>query len=255
MKQLKQKNLIGMLKAHPNISDSEVYAPLKQRHVGHHPKTEFKKGHIPLSPFKKGMTSWCKGKPLSEEHKKNLSKAWIYEKHVTPNFRMKISNKMKGRTFSPETRKKLSIAKMGKGHPAWNKGTKGVMKAWNKGLKGWTNKGSITKERRANLIMPVKDTYIEVKIQNFLQQLGIEYFTHKYMNINHAYQCDIFIPSKNMVIECDGNYWHNYPTGNDIDHIRTSELIQKGFKVLRLWEFEINNMDLSNFNNLLDKQK
>ncbi|GAG67123.1 unnamed protein product [marine sediment metagenome] len=41
----------------------------------------------------------------------------------------------------------------------------------------------------------------------------------------------------NLVIECDGDYWHKYPVGRDIDHIRTKELIQKGFKVLRLWEF------------------
>jgi very-short-patch-repair endonuclease len=29
--------------------------------------------------------------------------------------------------------------------------------------------------------------------------------------------------------------------------IRTKELIEKGFKVLRLWEFEINKMSLNDF--------
>ena len=109
---------------------------------------------------------------------------------------------------------------------------------------------------RRDQIFPIKDTKIEVKLQGYLNSLGITFLTHRFMKeVKHRYQCDIFVPSLNLVIECDGNYWHNYPTGNDIDHIRTSELIQKGFKVLRLWEFEINNMDLSNFNNLLDKQK
>jgi very-short-patch-repair endonuclease len=55
----------------------------------------------------------------------------------------------------------------------------------------------------------------------------------------------------NLVIECDGNYWHKYPTGTDIDHIRTDELIDKGFKVLRLWEFEIKDMDINRFKNRL----
>jgi very-short-patch-repair endonuclease len=106
----------------------------------------------------------------------------------------------------------------------------------------------LLKERRSKIIFPLKDTSIEIKIQNFLQQLGIEYYTHKYMpEINHAYQCDIFIPSMNMVIECDGNYWHKYPTGREIDNIRTKELLEKGFKVLRLWEHEINSMDVNNF--------
>jgi very-short-patch-repair endonuclease len=31
------------------------------------------------------------------------------------------------------------------------------------------------------------------------------------------------------------------------DHIRTKELLDKGFKVLRLWEFEIRKMDLEKF--------
>jgi len=103
------------------------------------------------------------------------------------------------------------------------------------------------KEKRKQQILPIKDTKIEVKTQNFLKQLGIEFFTHQYMKIEHGYQCDILIPSMNMVIECDGDYWHKYPTGKEIDHIRTKELLKKGFKVLRLWEFEIKNMDLNKF--------
>ena len=30
------------------------------------------------------------------------------------------------------------------------------------------------------------------------------------------------------MIECDGNYWHSYPTGTETDHIRTKELIENG---------------------------
>ena len=104
------------------------------------------------------------------------------------------------------------------------------------------------KNHRAKQILPIKDTRIEVKIQMFLKELGYEFFTHQYMKeIEHGYQCDILIPALNLVIECDGNYWHKYPIGRDIDHIRTKELIEKGFKVLRLWEYEINNMDINKF--------
>ena len=51
----------------------------------------------------------------------------------------------------------------------------------------------------------------------------------------------------NLVIECDGDYWHKYPVGTDIDHLRTKELIKKGFNVLRLWEREIKVMELNKF--------
>ncbi|MEK6882907.1 MAG: NUMOD3 domain-containing DNA-binding protein [Nanoarchaeota archaeon] len=112
----------------------------------------------------------------------------------------------------------------------------------------------IIKQKRALQITPVKDTSIEVKIQTFLKLLGIEFFTHQYIkDIEHGYQCDILIPSMNMVIECDGNYWHKYPVGNEIDNIRTQELLDKGFKVLRLWESEINKMNIKEFENKINE--
>ena len=93
-----------------------------------------------------------------------------------------------------------------------------------------------------------KDSSIEVKIQEFLKEMGTEFFTHKYMKeIEHGYQCDVLIPSMNLVIECDGDYWHKYPVGREIDHIRTKELLEKGFKVLRLWEREIRVMSINEF--------
>jgi hypothetical protein len=52
-------------------------------------------------------------------------------------------------------------------------------------------------------------------------------------------------------IEADGNYFHNYPLGNEIDIIRNNELREKGFKVLRLWEFEIRAMELGDLKNKL----
>jgi len=105
------------------------------------------------------------------------------------------------------------------------------------------------KKSRAKQIFPKVDSSIEVKIQNFLKQLGIEFFTHQYMNIKHGYQCDILIPSKNLVIECFGNYWHKYPYGTEIDIQRCNELREKGFRVFVFWEKEIKVMELNDFRN------
>jgi very-short-patch-repair endonuclease len=103
------------------------------------------------------------------------------------------------------------------------------------------------KEARAKQVLPMKDSSIEVKIQNYLKELKIEFYTHKFINIQHGYQCDILIPNMNMVIECDGNYWHKYPIGTEKDHLRTQELKEKGFAVLRLWEHEIKKMNIDEF--------
>lgn len=222
---------------------------------------KFKKGQVPWNKGMKGVqVSWNKGT-------KGIMKAW---------------NKGKTNIYTQEAIKKIREAKLGKHQSEETKIKRGksITLTWqnpiirnkritgqSKQNNGWFKKGQPSlnkgkhpslntiqkiKDARAKQVFPIKDTKIEVKIQNFLQQLSIEYFTHKYMNIDHSYQCDIFIPSINMVIECDGSYWHKYPIGTDIDHIRTSELIQKGFKVLRLWEQEIINMNVNTFKNILD---
>lgn len=131
--------------------------------------------------------------------------------HIMPeNIRIKIREALKGKHHSEET--------------------KGLMK-----------------EKRKHRVF-LNYSSIEVKIQNFLKQLNIEFFTHQYIKeIEHGYQCDILIPSMKMVIECDGHYWHKYPVGKEIDHIRTREMLEKGFKVLRLWECEIKKMDIKDF--------
>lgn len=69
-----------------------------------------------------------------------------------------------------------------------------------------------------------------------------------------AYQCDIFIPSLNLIIEADGDYWHNFPFGREIDRVRTKELEEKGFRVIRLWENEIKQMDLLTFQEILENK-
>ena len=109
--------------------------------------------------------------------------------------------------------------------------------------------------QRSNQVFPLKDTKIEVKIQNYLKEIGLEFFTHQYIgDIKNSYQCDILVPSLGLVIECDGDYWHQYPIGRDIDCIRTSELLAKGFKVLRLWEHEIKKLTLEEFKQKIDVQ-
>jgi len=218
------------------------------------------------------------GRHLSKEHIQKLK-----NRRLTDEERKIISIKTKDAMKNPEIRKKISESI--KGNIAWNKGIhmwkmgnhpRGTLgkTAWNKGIKMtqeqkdknpfWLKSplvnggkkseehkkkiGLNTKKYRWKQVLPIQDTSIELKIQNFLIKLGIEFYTHFYVKkIYHSYQCDIFIPSKNLIIECDGNYWHNYPNLRRIDKIRTTELINNGFKVIRLWESEIKPMELQQF--------
>lgn len=209
-----------------------------------------------------------KGKHFSEETKRRMSLVASRGRHHSEEAKLKIglahkgkhlwNNKIHpllGKKHSEETKHKMSLIV----RQLYKENKRQV---WNKGLSkekhpmyGKEHRISTIvkmKEKRKFLITPIKDTTIEVKIQNYLKQSGITFFTHQYINIKHGYQCDILLPSLNLVIECDGNYWHKYPIGNEIDHIRTSELIEKGFKVLRLWEVEIRNLTLDDFRNKLN---
>ena len=207
-----------------------------------------------------------RGKHLSEDVKKgirnihigmtygNETKRKLHEihkgKHYSPNTEFK-----KGMIISNETKIKMSEAKRGK--VPWNKGKhiseehKNKLRLIWKGRKHTEETKQKMREARKHQIHHFKDTIIEVKIQSFLKQLGIEFFTHQYINIEHGFQCDILIPSMNMIIEIDGHYWHKYPIGNNIDHIRTKEMLEKGFKVLRLWEDDINKMNINDFKDRL----
>jgi len=125
------------------------------------------------------------------------------------------------------------------------------------------NYQNILKEVRKKLILPTNESSIELALQNFLIILNIPFEKHRWMDIKQGYQSDIFIPSMNLVIEADGVYWHGHPdyypilTENQImvrdkDYVKTDQLIKKGFRVLRLWEDEINRMDLDDFKNRIE---
>ena len=71
---------------------------------------------------------------------------------------------------------------------------------------------------------------------------------------------DIYVPDKNLVIECFGDYWHMSPSKYSAtdynkstkrtaaeqwekDRKRKLFMESKGYKVVELWEHEINNGD------------
>lgn len=163
------------------------------------------------------------GHPQTEESKKKMSETRI--RNHLPGFKKGNENPLYG--------------KFGKDHPKF--GTVLPKKTVDD-----------IKNRRATQILPVKDTKIEIKIQNFLKELNIPFKKHEYIPyIPNTYQCDILIPETNTVIECDGDYWHNYPKLNAVDRLRTIELEQVGFRVIRLWERDIKKMTIDEFQNKL----
>ncbi len=219
---------------------------------------ESRKGYVHSEETKRKIGLGNKGKIKSEEVKRKISEA--RQRQIMTRGK---DSPMYGKHHSEEAKKKMSLGHKGK---KLSKETKNKMKEyWNS-----PKMKEFARQRRKKMIFPVKDTSIEVKIQNFLSLLHIEFFTHKYMNIEHGYQCDILIPKQETegviipqktIIECDGCFFHCCPICDKInklkwteerremDKLRTKELQEKGFRVIRLWEHEIKVMEVNDLRN------
>ncbi len=165
--------------------------------------------------------------------------------------RKKMSNNMKEKwrigDISPKQKERFHDGKAKGGFATRFKKGHQVPQSWREAVR----------KSRSIQKFPSKDTKIEIKIQTLLESLEIEYIKHWYVkDIELKYRCDIFIPSRKLVIECDGDYWHAHPLKYSKDQLnqrqkeqrirdrlRTDQMIQKGFKVLRIWEEDIKKMN------------
>ena len=84
---------------------------------------------------------------------------------------------------------------------------------------------------------PWANTGIELAMQELLTELGVEFETQ--MRVG-PYRVDIYVPSRGLMIECDGEYWHKFEDPKKRSR-RDSYIRRQGFS---LWHFtgsEINN--------------
>lgn len=79
---------------------------------------------------------------------------------------------------------------------------------------------------------------LELIVKNELDMLNIDYIEQKRLG---KYLVDFYLPSANVVIEADGDYWHNRPERKQKDIKKDQYLISRGYKVLRFKEQDIKN--------------
>jgi len=82
-----------------------------------------------------------------------------------------------------------------------------------------------------------KGTTIELFIRGILDELGIPHIDNSYNILSGRLSLDIYIPSKNIAIECNGCYWHSTIHKAPKDHYRKFKLCQaQGIQLLTIWE-------------------
>lgn len=137
----------------------------------------------------------------------------------TPEAKKRFSEAAKRRMADPEIKRRI----LAKWHHSPKRKAERIEVARRAGI------ASILKQAKEN-------TSIEKAVAEVLQQLRIEYVAQKPLG---PFVVDFFIPKAKLVIECDGDYWHNLPEMKERDKRKDGWLRKQGVRIVRIWEHDI----------------
>lgn len=220
----------------------------------HKDKKHSKETRRKISEALKKHAGWWKGKKFSKNHKKRLSEAHTgqspWNKGLTKFTDKRVAlygenggKSRKGKKLSEETKQKISIHRKGK--KLSEKVKRNMNRAQKKAKKEMFAK--MTKGRRREYCKSwiesghANPSSIEKAIRKVLNGLGIGYKTQVPFS-NHKFVVDIYIPNRRLIIECNGNYWHNYiifPEKKIRDNALEKYAKNNGYKLIWLWESNI----------------
>jgi len=210
---------------------------------------------------------WPKGKPRDAETKRKIACGKRGQK-LSEETRKKISLSNKRHCADPTVRKKMSRArKRFWADPEyrkmmWRASARGMSKEeildyarqwihrWSRGIRpknrqeyhemnqAWV--AYVFGLRSIGYQLPLKGTKIEWAVLQLLSALQIRFHFQKRFKISGQLVIpDFFLPDFNIVIECDGEYWHGRVSQKRRDHIKNQLYKSLGFHVIRLKEKDI----------------
>jgi very-short-patch-repair endonuclease len=206
-------------------------------------KFGFQKGIHPKTEFQKGQKAWNKGiKGLCKSNSGSFQKG----EHKSSKTEFKKGNKIRlGITHTEETIKKIRQARKGQINTVkgkhWKIKNTSKMGKGRKGRKYPHSEKTKNKLRKWNINNPnrkFKDTSIELKIEAELKKREINY--QKQIPLCNIAIVDFYLPEYRIVIQCDGEYYHNLSWQKERDERQDKVLTFNGFNIYRFWEHEIN---------------
>lgn len=193
------------------------------------------------------------GKPKSEDHKKKLSlaregKSWGSHTKEHKARMVEISRKNMNERLEEGWRP-----------PSWTdeqRIARSLLMSGNQnGKNGHHNKGltlELSDSQRLNRSIkrskymsenkiPSTFTSIEIKCASFLSENNIEYVSQFVLITEKcSWVFDFYIPSMNLLIEIDGEYWHSKPMQINRDVLKTNAAKNLGYRLLRLSDTDLN---------------
>jgi len=187
----------------------------------------------------------------------NISKGYIF----SDSRRLQMSLAKLGKPRSAETKRKIGLSNKGKkrsneiliqmslratgeknpmfGKSAWLGKTHS--EETKRKIRESVTKYMLTHHRKFN-----EETQIERDIKNELIVNQITYIA-QYPIPTTRYAVDFFIPSANLIVECDGCRYHAcikcghtyFEQRRERDAARTAELEELGYRIIRFWEHDI----------------
>jgi very-short-patch-repair endonuclease len=94
-------------------------------------------------------------------------------------------------------------------------------------------KGNLVQQNKKGL------NKLELAGRKILQDLGVK-FQEQVLMFN-KFLVDVLIPDKKIIIQWDGDYWHNKAERNKLDKSQDAYLTKCGYKVIRIKESQIKN--------------
>jgi len=231
-----------------------------------------RKGETTLPEVRKKIGDAQRGRRLSEETKEKLRQAHLGQRHSEETKR-KISQSNTGKKMSDESRAKMRAAKLG------TKRTEAARHKQSESARGKPKSvqhreqiGAALRKRYTNPVYAERQravlravweqmepeerrrialhgriachrvmreqrrTTIEIAVADALRDLGI---TFEEQVTFRWYLADIYLPDHNIVIECDGDYWHSLPKIIAHDRKRDAWFESHQIRVIRIKETDI----------------
>lgn len=223
---------------------------LRLSHLGQEPWNKNKRtGIVTSGCFKKGWAFW-KGKHRSQETKDKISKKLLHNipwnKGKTGVYSKETIKKMKEKLINMTKEEKIIFLEpwIQAGHKAIRtlEVRQKMSEMMRKKLAKMTRQEILEyTEAGRKAAQEANPSSIEKMIWKVLDKLGFSYKIQVSFN-KHRFVADIYIPAQRLIIECNGDYWHNYkifPEKEKRDKAFKEYAKDNNYRLVELWESEI----------------